>query len=65
MISTPYLTVHGLGTFDEVDVGQITISGRSINRDDGHVMWSGSAHTNLGAYINAHIKSSAIIGGSI
>ena len=65
MISTPYLTVHGLGTFYEVDVGQITISGRSINRDDGHVMWSASAHTNLGAYINAHIKSSAIIGGSI
>lgn len=64
-ITTPYLDVNGVGTFKEVDVGQITISGRSINRDDGHVMWSGSQYSNLGAYINAHIKSSAIIGGSI
>lgn len=64
-ITTPNITVNGLGTFEEIDVGGIVIRGRSINRDDSHVMWSSSQYTNLGQYINAHIKSSAIIGGSV
>lgn len=64
-ITTSDITVNGVGTFEEIDVGGIVIRGRSINRDDSHVMWSASQYTNLGQYINAHIKSSAIIGGSV
>lgn len=60
------------GNFDNINVsnyasiGSMSFSGVSIERNDGqHVMWSGSQHTNLGAFINAHIKSSAIIGGRV
>lgn len=50
----------------DASIGNMNLYGVTIERNDGmHVMWSGSQHTNLGAYINAHIKSSAIIGGSV
>lgn len=52
--------------YNSASIGNMSFSGVSIERNDGqHVMWSSSEHTNLGAFINAHIKSSAIIGGSI
>lgn len=52
--------------YNSASIGNMSFSGVSIERNDGqHVMWSSSEHTNLGAFINAHIKSSAIIGGSV
>ncbi|RMC47739.1 phage tail spike protein [Lactobacillus sp. ESL0225] len=66
-ITTPDLTVNGVGSFVQVDVdGIITITKDGItNNNSGHVMWSNSKYNNLGEYINNHIKSSAIIGGSV
>ena len=52
--------------YNSASIGNMSFSGVSIERNDGqHVMWSGSQHSNLGAFINAHIKSSAIIGGRV
>lgn len=65
MITTSTISAANITASSELTVGQISIFGRTIQRDDSHVMWSESQHTNLGAYINAHIKSSAIIGGKV
>lgn len=72
-ITTGTLTANSGITTNEISINSnmelrghtITSYGTGPNGADEHVVWTSGDHRNLGAYINAHIKSSAIIGGQI